>query len=292
VRVAYHGADRVPARSGGKELVSSHRFGDIEVSTVLDGYLDFDPFEFFPSVPADELRDAISLRGETTMRFPLTTFVIRTAERTMLVDTGLGPRIGRFDGACGELLNALEAAGVSPDRVDTVLFTHLHPDHVGWNCSEHEGVWTPTFANARYVINRTEWQRWAGVEAGFIARNVLPLQVSGQLDLVDDGHAPAPGVALLSTPGHTPGHVSVLLYAGGEGAVISGDALHHPVEVEHLDWSPQADDDPQLSALSRRALVERIEAEGFTLFAGHFPAPHAGSIVRVGPKRVYRALTG
>lgn len=268
--------------------MSMLRFGDLSVETVLDGYLDFNLVEFFPTAPPGAWCDY----GGETARFPLTTFVIRTPERTLLVDTGLGPRIGRFSGACGELPSALAASGITPERVDAVLFTHLHPDHVGWNCSERDGVWTPTFANARYVVNRAEWQRWAGVDAGFVARNILPLEGSGQLELVDDGYEPAPGIALLSTPGHTPGHVSVLLYAGGEGAVISGDAVHHPVEIEHLDWSPEADDDPELAAISRQALVERVEAEGFTLLAGHFAAPHAGQIVRVGPKRVFRPLSG
>ncbi|MHB8575627.1 MAG: MBL fold metallo-hydrolase, partial [Dehalococcoidia bacterium] len=181
---------------------------------------------------------------------------------------------------------------VTPERVDTIVFTHLHADHVGWNCTKVGDEYHPTFPNARYILNRAEFDRWSDDPAGYLRRHLKPLSEAGQLDLVDDSYEPAPGMALLSTPGHTAGHVSVLLYSGGEGGVITGDALHHPVEVEHPDWSPSADDDGQLSATSRGALLDRVEAEGFLLLGGHFPAPHTGHVVRVGPRRVFRAMGG
>jgi glyoxylase-like metal-dependent hydrolase (beta-lactamase superfamily II) len=187
------------------------------------------------------------------------------------------------------LMDSLAAREVRPDQVDAVLMTHMHPDHVGWNCTEVNGELRPTFPNARYVSTPAEWKRWVTVEAGFVLRHLLPLEAAGQLDLVEDGYEPAPGVSLLATPGHTPGHVSVLVYGGGEGAVITGDLMHHPIEVEHPDWSPSADDDPDLSARSRLALVERVEAEGLTLLGGHFPeGQHAGRVLRVEGRRRFR----
>ncbi len=273
--------------------VKALRFGEVAVRTVSDGHLLLDLDGFFPNALIAEFRAyGAGLEGPDKLRCPLTSFVIETAGKTVLVDTGLGNFLGRFEGACGTLPVELAAAGIAPERVDAAVFTHLHPDHVGWNCTERDGAYIPTFPNARYVVHRPEWERWKDVEAGYIRRHVLPLARAGQLDLVEDGFEPAPGVRLLSTPGHTAGHISVLVYGGGEGAVITGDAAHHPLELEHPDWSPSADDDREQSARSRAALVDRIEEEGLTVLGGHFPAPHAGRLVRVESRRVYKPLAG
>jgi glyoxylase-like metal-dependent hydrolase (beta-lactamase superfamily II) len=267
------------------------RFGGITVRALSDGHLLLGLDGFFPDAPLEVFRAyGAGIVGDR-LRCPLTTFVIETDGRTLLVDTGLGNFLGRFEGACGTLPDQLAAAGIKPERIDAVLFTHLHPDHVGWNCTERDGAYVPTFPNARYIVHRPEWERWKDVDAGYIRRHVLPLAGTGQLDLVSDGHEPAAGVRLLSMPGHTAGHVCLLIYDGGEGGVITGDAAHHPLELEHPEWSPSADDDRVQSARSRAALVARIEAEGLLVLGGHFPAPHAGRIVRVEQRRVYQPLS-
>ncbi len=266
------------------------QFGEITVEAITDGYLDLSLSGFFPKVPADAWQAYPNGIHGDTLRCPMTTFVIRSGLMVALVDTGLGPWLGNFRGVSGQLPASLAAAGIKNEDVNAVISTHLHPDHVGWNCTEVDGVYHPTFPNAAYVINRPEWVQWADVAAGYIRRHVLPLAESGQLSLVDDGHEPLPGVRLISTPGHTSGHVSVLVYGAGAGAVITGDAAHHPAEIEHPNWSPSADDDPELSARSRARLIERVEQEGLIVLGGHFPAPHAGRIIRVEQRRVYQPL--
>jgi len=268
------------------------QFGRISVAALLDGYLDMELAGFFPGRPMELFDGYPGWRIGTKLRLPLTTYVIRAAGRVILVDTGIGGYMGRFEGVAGMLPAALQADGIQPEDVDTVLFTHLHPDHVGWNCTEQEGSYLPTFPNARYVVNRAEWEHWSDVPAGYVRRHLLPLRESGQLELVTDGHEPAAGVQLLSTPGHTPGHVSILVYNGGEGGIITGDATHHPIEVEYPEWSPSADEDPVLSVRSRQSLIDRVEVAGLLLLGGHFPPPHAGRVLRVGQRRVYRALNG
>jgi glyoxylase-like metal-dependent hydrolase (beta-lactamase superfamily II) len=147
------------------------------------------------------------------------------------------------------------------------------------------------FPNARYIVTRTEWEHRetvAGPE--MTARCLLPVEKSEQLTLVEDGYEPAPGVRLLATPGHTPGHVSVLVSDGGEAGVITGDAAHHPAEMEDPEIVAAFDADPAQSSASRVALVQRVEAEGLTVMGGHFPPPTAGRVVRVEGKRRWRWL--
>lgn len=146
------------------------------------------------------------------------------------------------------------------------------------------------FPRARYLVSRTEWAHWSATADAAVERCVRPLEAAGQLELVADDHAVVPGVKLLPTPGHTPGHVSVLVFEAGSGGVITGDAVHHPAEFEALDMSPRFDLDPARSMASRKELAERVEAEGLVVMGGHFPSPTAGNIVRVGQHRAWRWL--
>lgn len=273
------------------------RFGDYIVDAISDGCIYFDPMGFFPDVPQNEVSHACAAHGlgpGEKFGCYLTSYLIRRPGRTILVDTGVGPDQGRFQGTVGLLPAALAVAGVETEEVDTVLFTHLHVDHVGWNFTEYEGGQRPTFPNARYLINRVEWERWSGFESNAINQSVKPLADTGQLELVGDGYEPAPGVRLLATPGHTAGHIGILIYGQrdgqGEGGIIAGDIAHHPMELEHPDWSPRFDDDRAQAARTRAALVERAEAEGLVVLGGHLPPPHAGRIVRVEQRRVYQPL--
>ncbi|MBI5949822.1 MAG: MBL fold metallo-hydrolase [Chloroflexi bacterium] len=268
-------------------------FGSITVDAVSDGEL-FLPFaRMFPGADAAAFARHGGIKGEA-ISAPLTTFLVRAAGRTILVDTGIGADLGSlgrfgFGGTCGLLPAALTAAAIDPATVDTVVSTHLHSDHIGWNVTVGDEP-RPLFPNARYVVSRTEWAFWSATSDSTVARCVRPLERSGHLELVPDDHVVAPGISLLPTPGHTPGHVSVLVLDGGEGGVITGDAAHHPAEMENPDLSPPFDSDPVLSAASRRALVERVEAEGLVVIGGHFPEPTAGRVVRVGKQRTWHWL--
>jgi glyoxylase-like metal-dependent hydrolase (beta-lactamase superfamily II) len=265
--------------------------GATRVDAVSDGYLDEDPAHFFPALPASAFAGHPEALVDGRLRFPLTSYLIRTGNHTVLVDTGLGPRMrGGRAGVTGQLPGALDGLGVAPEQVDVVLFTHLHFDHVGWNCVERDGAWQPRFPNARYLIRSPEWDRWSAESYRYLDEQVRPLFQSHNAELIDDGCEPVPGVRVLDTPGHTRGHISVLVYSDGEGGVITGDSAHTPLELEQPDCSPVIDEDPAQSAASRTMLVERIEAEGLLVLGGHFPPPHAGRVLRVGPRRVYQPL--
>jgi glyoxylase-like metal-dependent hydrolase (beta-lactamase superfamily II) len=272
------------------------RFGDVTVNAVTDGELAM-PLQL--AYPTADLRAVRRLGGadEAGRTFAqLTTFIIRAAGQTVLVDTGMGPDIGPLagfgiTGTVGLLPGALREAAIAAEAVDAVVLTHLHADHIGWNTADLHGRQRPTFPNARYFVTRTEWQhRLAVAGEDGLARSLTPVEASGQLDLVDDGHPVAPGVSLLATPGHTPGHTSVLVMGGGAGAIITGDAAGHPISLEDPELQTSFDSDHPRAVASRLVLVERATAEGLVILGGHFPPPTAGRVVRVGARREWRWL--
>jgi glyoxylase-like metal-dependent hydrolase (beta-lactamase superfamily II) len=220
--------------------------------------------------------------------------VVRTPQRLIIVDTCVGKDKVRknpdFHRLQSSVLDDLLAGGVAPDAVDTVLCTHLHIDHVGWNTVLREGRWVPTFANARYLFGRTELEHWGGDHgalerldvAAVMADSVQPILDAGLADLVETDHRLCSEVSLVPTPGHTPGHVSVLIESQGLSALITGDFLHHPCQFAHPDWASSPDGDPALNRMTRHAMFERY-ADSPTLIIGtHFAAPTAGRLVRDG----------
>lgn len=273
-------------------------FGAITVEAISDGEIACPLGMMFPETDIDRFRPFGGVSADGLLSAVLTTFVIRAGGKLILVDTGIGPDVSPlaafgFTGSAGLLPGGLAAASIEPERVDAVVSTHLHSDHIGWNTAEEAGALRPMFPNARYIVTRTEWEhrvRMAGRRAA--ARSLDPIEASGQLTLAGDGDEVAPGVTLFATPGHTPGHTSVLVMDAGEGGIITGDAAHHPLEIERPEMSPHVDTDPAQSADSRRRLVERAEADGLVVLGGHFPAPTAGTIVRVGERRQWRWLGG
>jgi glyoxylase-like metal-dependent hydrolase (beta-lactamase superfamily II) len=252
----------------------------------------------FPEADIEAFRRLGGVDAEGLASALLTTFIVRAGGRLILVDTGIGPDLGSlaragFTGEVGFLPEALRAARVEPERVDTVVITHVHADHIGWNTTGPVESPAVTFPNATFVVTQTEWEHREKVAGGQNTTRLLtPVEASGQLLLAEDGHEVAPGISLFATPGHTPGHTSVLLVDGGAGAIITGDAAHHPAEIEDPEIHAAFDSDPAQSTRSRIKLVERADADGLVVLGNHFPPPTAGSIVRVGAKRRWQWLGG
>jgi glyoxylase-like metal-dependent hydrolase (beta-lactamase superfamily II) len=186
-------------------------------------------------------------------------------------------------------LEHMTEAGFSRKDVDVVICTHMHYDHVGWNTMLENGLWAPTFPNARYLFARTEyehWQRNSGsavmAQAEVISDSIRPVFETGLATLVETDHRISNEVRLMPTPGHTPGHVSVLIESDGQTAIISGDALVHPCQIAHPEWVAPHEEDPALVIQTRNRMLDRC-ASGLVLFIGtHFPAPAAGRVHRRG----------
>ena len=217
--------------------------------------------------------------------------VVQCRDETFVVDTCIGndkvrnyPRWNRMQSS---FLGDFADAGFAVDAVDAVLCTHMHVDHVGWNTRLVDGQWQPTFTAARYLYARDEWAHWRETDQSeeygpVIEDSVQPIFDAGLADLVDGDHEVSDEVRLEPTPGHTPGHVSVHITSRGEEAIITGDAIHHPCQIAHPEWSSTADTDQAASAVTRRGLLERYADRPVLVIGTHFAGPSAGRVVRDG----------
>ncbi|KIE26792.1 beta-lactamase [Streptomyces sp. MUSC 125] len=228
-------------------------------------------------------------------------FAVETGGLRVLVDTGIGNGKSRANPAWDNLdtpyLDRLAAAGFPPESVDMVILTHLHTDHVGWNTRPSgPGRWEPTFPHARYLVSRIEADYWSSADMDASRRQMLsdsvhPVRESGQLELIDvpaDGADVAPGLRLLPTPGHTPGQVAVHLHSAGHSAVITGDCIHHPVQMARPALCSSVDVDPAQAARTRRSLLARLAGTDTLLLGSHFAPPTAGFVRSEGDSGTYR----
>ena len=212
--------------------------------------------------------------------------VVDTGARRIVVDTCIGNDKDRDIPTWSHLqtsfLADLEAAGYPRESIDTVLCTHLHVDHVGWNTMLVEGEWRPTFPNARYLVGETEWRYWDDrtTSAQVLADSVRPVIDAGLVDFVPVDHQVCDEVWLEPTPGHTPGHVSVRISSGDADALITGDCIHHPCQMTRTDWCSSADTDQAQGQKTRESLLERMVDTDVLVIGTHFATPTAGHVKR------------
>ena len=221
---------------------------------------------------------------EGRLKMSIHALVVETPSRRIVVDTGLGNdkqgrKVPAWNNRKMPFLETMTAAGFPPDSIDTVLCTHLHVDHVGWNTRLEANQWVPSFANARYVFGRTEYEYWRDHSAepdktAVFHDSVKPIMDAGKADLVAGDSRLCDEITLIPTPGHSPGHISLHIKSGGEEALLTGDVAHHPCQMAHLDWSSTADSDPVQSIVTRRELFARFADKPVLVIGGHFDAGH------------------
>lgn len=213
--------------------------------------------------------------------------VIDTGQRRIVVDTCIGNdkerSIPTWNHLQTSFLDDLERAGYPRQSIDTVLCTHLHVDHVGWNTMLVDGRWVPTFPNARYLLAEKEWRYWDQADAdplnaGVLDDSVRPVFEAGLVDLVGWEHQVCEEVRLEPTPGHTPGHVSVHIRSNGEEALITGDSFHHPCQMSRTDWCSSADFDAGQGRKTREGLLARYADQPVLVIGTHFATPTAGHV--------------
>lgn len=270
----------------------SWNIGEVRVSRVIEQVVPL-PVEFFPeATPADVRADSglvpdfVDAAGR--LLISVHSFLIEAGGLRIVVDTCAGnakhrPLVPMFDQQDGPFLADLSAAGFDPDTVDIVVCTHLHVDHVGWNTTLRDGVWTPTFPRARYLFAEADIAFWTEsndpMHAPAFADSVQPVLDAGLVETVAADRTIVPGVRLVMTPGHTPGHMCVWI---GDDCVITGDVVHHPVQCGHPEWTATGDADPDLARSTRREFLATAAATNALVLGTHFAGTSAGHVVRAG----------
>eukprot|EP00928_Gymnodinium_smaydae_P066851 TRINITY_DN49818_c0_g1_i1.p1 TRINITY_DN49818_c0_g1~~TRINITY_DN49818_c0_g1_i1.p1 ORF type:complete len:387 (+),score=40.55 TRINITY_DN49818_c0_g1_i1:63-1163(+) len=235
--------------------------------------------------------------------------VIETDQGTRIaVDTCIGDHKSlpgsEFHDKQSSFMQDLEAAGCSPDSIDYVLCTHLHFDHVGFNTVLRDGKWVPTFPNAKYLFAKKEWNAYQEEmiegqkdfigNATIYKESVQPVIDAGLCELVDSDHVLVDDdscrVSLLATNGHTAGHVSVVVESQGKTGVITGDCIHHPVQLAYPEMGTFYDTNSVGAARTRRVLFQNMFQRNILLLGTHFPVHTVGHLEQEKPnsRKAYR----
>ncbi|MGI4814357.1 MAG: MBL fold metallo-hydrolase [Janthinobacterium lividum] len=233
--------------------------------------------------------------------------LVQTPSMKLIVDTCIGNDkvrvIPTWNMNSTTFLSDLTRAGWPRESVDGVICTHLHVDHVGWNTMWVDDRWVPTFPNAKYYMGRHELAHWTremtrmDPNADYVSSefahdmmdstatyldSVKPVVDAGLVTLVETDAQIAEGIRLLPTPGHTPGHVSVVIESQGERAVITGDMMHHPCQIARPHWSSAFDTNKHESCATRKAFCEQFGDTPTLIIGTHFGGPTAGRLVKAG----------
>jgi glyoxylase-like metal-dependent hydrolase (beta-lactamase superfamily II) len=257
--------------------------GDIDIRPIADGTFRASPAYFGDHARSEGHEDLFIRDGRAWL--PIGCFLVRSAERTILVDAGMGPAM-RDDSprrllVGGQLLVGLRAVGVSAVDVTDVVCTHLHADHCGW-LFDIDAV--PVFARATIWFGAHDWdhfvidpQVWM---FDHIRRGLREAAERGdRLRPVATDTTIAPGVDLTMTPGHTPGHLCVIVSSQGRRALLLGDAIVCPVQLDEPTWQSIGDVDPALARQVRVWLFRELE-HGATVGVGsHFPELQFGRVL-------------
>jgi glyoxylase-like metal-dependent hydrolase (beta-lactamase superfamily II) len=261
------------------------KVGQIDIQPVWDGstwapadrMLDrpgvADPWACHPGVVDDQ--------GQ--LHFEVGGFLIRTRDRVVLVDTGLGT-INKGQHVGGRFLDSLAAYGVRPEQVTDVLFTHLHFDHVGWATQQGRVV----FDNATYRVHAADWTHFVESPDALegARRKLAPL--SGHLEPFSTDGPVVPGVDARHAPGHTPGSAVYVVSSGSARALLLGDTVHTVAELAERDWVGLVDLDRETASAVRNAIADEAAATGDPVAAAHFPGLRFGRVVTAEGKRRFQ----
>lgn len=265
-----------------------YKIGEIEVTALLDGYLDVtsEVVVGYEAAEGERLRDKAMIEKDS-LRLPVNAFLINTGERLVLVDTGsadaMGPTMGR-------LPKALEAAGVTTDQIDALLITHMHPDHL-FGAIDGEG--RRVFANAELILPETDnafWYDDAAMNGApdqfkpfFLGARKAAEAYKDSQTLFSGEEEILPGIRPMALPGHTPGHTGYVIDSNGETLIIAGDIVHMAVyQFARPDWGIGFDVDSAMAAATRRKFFDQAASDKLLFAGAHIPFPGMGRVAREG----------
>jgi glyoxylase-like metal-dependent hydrolase (beta-lactamase superfamily II) len=263
--------------------MQSRAVGHLQLITLDDGSFPFPARYFFSNVPEQAWRSELTTDPDGKIEVGHNCGLVASGAELILMDTGYGDQ--SHDGRSGHLLDELGRAGYRREQVTMVVNTHAHGDHTNRNTLRDGGRDGPAFPNARYFLGRADWERFSG-PGGQVHRFDQHLRILfelGKLTLVDGPLQLTPEVSLLPTPGHTPGHMSVLVQSSGEMAIYLGDVCHHPLHFAHPGWVSCFDTDPAITPLTRAWLFRLARDKDALLVCPHAAPPGFGRLVPAGP---------
>ena len=274
------------------------KVGDFQCVAVSDGTHTYAPPTFpppaiflFTNAPRERLEETLREHNLYPGQWaewvsPYICLAVNTGEHQVLVDTGAGD----LAPSTGKLLQNLQAAGIAPEDIDTVIITHGHPDHIGGN-TDSEG--RSTFPNARYIMWKDEWDFWTSGQAEakldehvrevllkFARKNLPPIQ--DQLELVALETEIVSGIRALAAPGHTPGHMALAISSRGKQLLCISDVVLHPIHLEQPEWHAAVDFAPEQVVATRRRILTMAAAGETLVLAFHFPFPGLGHVSQSG----------
>ena len=270
------------------------KLGDLNFACLSDGSWSYPLQTLFANVPRTQIRDALGPHGRQTdhVTTPYTNLYVNTGDHRVLLDTGAGDLLAP---RAGTLLRSMDEAGIERHQIDTVIITHVHPDHIG-GALDDEG--RPAFARARFYMSSDEWRFWfsdvsmaraPGRHVRVARRYLEPIR--DRVTLLRGESEILPGIRAVPAPGHTPGHIVVEVASAGKVLLYIGDAAVHPLHLKHPDWAPIYDILPEQAAASKRRICDRAASQGALVLGQHFaPFPGLGRVASNGDGWLWRPI--
>lgn len=266
---------------------TSATIGDMEVLSVSDGNLVLPGAMFFDGLPQDELNSILAPLNisRDQVEPPCNVTLLRHEDRLILFDAGSGDG---FMPSAGALVDSLDAVGVAPDDVTHLVFTHGHPDHLWGVLDDFDD---PVFTEAEHMIGQVEWDYWTDPDtvntigesrASFAVGAARRLEaVEDRMTFFNDGDEVLPGIMAHASFGHTPGHMSFEIRSGNDALLVGGDAIgNHHIAFARPDWASGSDQDPDLGAITRARLLDKLAHEKIPFLGFHLPEGGVGRVER------------
>jgi len=274
----------------------SYKVGDIEVISIYDGIWQNDGFDGFAvNASGDEVKAALTTAGHSTDFIPIefAFTIIKAGGKTIMLDAGTGGQLAPTAGLAAK--GGFEAAGITPDSIDTIIVSHMHPDHIFGLMEKDTNA--QVFPNAEIMVGETEYNFWT--DPGLIEKLPEGRRGLGQriqatfptwknVSQFKDDAELAPGIRAVKSFGHTPGHTSIHLSSGEDELLLIGDAIIVPaLFLANLDWQLAFDADKDQATKTRKAIVDQAIADNMTIGGYHFGFPNAGKIEKDGSSHVF-----